>query len=84
MLETRIVQWGNSRGVRIPRPLLEQAGITEDVTMEVRDGGIVIRARNAHPREGWAASVSAMVEAGHATLEWPDDLEDAFDEDIQW
>lgn len=84
MLETRVVQWGNSRALRIPRPLLEQVGIVEDVTVEVREGEIVIRPRASHPRAGWSESVSAMVAAGHANPEWPDDLEDDFDRDIQW
>jgi antitoxin component of MazEF toxin-antitoxin module len=56
MVEMRVVKWGNSRGIRIPKPLLEQAGIDEDVTLEVRRGEIVIRPRG-HPRAGWEASV---------------------------
>ncbi len=83
MVAARIVPWGNSRGIRIPKPMLEQAGIVEDVTIEVREGEIVIRPR-VHPRAGWEASVREMVAAGHAVPEWPDDLEDAFDADIKW
>ena len=42
-LQTRIVRIGNSQGIRIPKPLLEQAGIGERVELEVHDGQISIR-----------------------------------------
>ena len=40
-MRTRIVRIGNSRGVRIPRELLEESGLSGDVDMSVRDGTIV-------------------------------------------
>ena len=43
-MKTRLVRIGNSRGVRIPKPLIEQAGLTDEVEMGVRDGAIVIAA----------------------------------------
>ena len=52
-MKTRIVRIGNSRGIRIPRPLLEQAGLPEDVDLRVEDNRIVI-APAAQPRAGWA------------------------------
>jgi antitoxin MazE len=52
-VKTRIVRIGNSRGVRIPRPLLEQAGLPEDVDLRVEDNRIVI-APAERPRAGWA------------------------------
>ena len=35
---------GNSRGVRIPKPLLEQAGLEDEVELTVADGEIRISA----------------------------------------
>jgi antitoxin MazE len=35
-VKARIVAIGNSQGIRIPKPLLEQAGLTGDV--ELRQG----------------------------------------------
>lgn len=80
MVQARVVRWGNSRGIRIPRPMLEQAGITEAVTLEVREGQIVIRPVGNHPREGWAESFRAMVAVGDDAALWPDDLVDEFDD----
>lgn len=71
MIQTRLSRFGNSRGVRIPRPLLQQAGIVDDVTMEVRDGEIVIRRREADPRAGWAEGFAAMAAAGEEEAPLP-------------
>lgn len=66
-LRTRIVRIGNSQGVRIPKPLLEQAGIGDHVELEVVEGQIAIRpARTV--RAGWADQFEAMNEAGDDAL----------------
>ena len=49
----RIIKVGNSQGIRIPKVLLEQSGIQENVEIEVRDRQIVITAA-ANVRAGWA------------------------------
>ena len=78
-LKTRLVRIGNSRGVRIPKPLLEQSGIRGPVELEARDGQIVIHAARS-PREGWDEAFAAMAEAGDDALlapETPTDWDDA-------
>ena len=50
---------GNSRGVRIPKSLLEQAGLDEDVELSVVRAGIMIRSASS-PREGWAEAAELM------------------------
>lgn len=52
-MKTKIVRIGNSQGVRIPKPLLEQAGLEDEVRLRVVESGIIIEARS-NPREGWA------------------------------
>lgn len=66
-MKTRIVRIGNSQGIRIPKPLLEEAGLPEEVELEVEDGTILIRSRT-RPREGWAAAFQSMAEAGDDQL----------------
>ncbi len=34
-MRAHVVKIGNSQGVRIPKPILEQTGIMEDVELEV-------------------------------------------------
>jgi antitoxin MazE len=62
-LKTRIVRIGNSQGIRIPKPLLEQSGLGEEVELEVRSDEIVIRAAS-RPRAGWEAAFQAMAAEG--------------------
>lgn len=52
-MKTRLVRIRNSRGVRLPKPLIVEAGLGEEVELRVREGAIII-ARSALPRSGWA------------------------------
>jgi antitoxin MazE len=52
-MKTRLVRIGNSRGVRLPKAIIEQAGLTEEVELGVRDGAVII-ARVTSARLGWA------------------------------
>lgn len=52
-MKTKLVRIGNSRGVRIPKPLLEEAGLEDDVELRVVESGIMI-AGVSKPRAGWA------------------------------
>ncbi len=60
-MKTRLVRVGNSRGVRLPKPLIEEAGLTDEVELRARDGAIVI-ARVARVRSGWADAARRMRE----------------------
>jgi antitoxin MazE len=60
-VRTRLVQIGNSRGVRLPKPLLQEAGLTDEVEIRAREGVIVIQ-RVGRPREGWAEAAREMRE----------------------
>jgi antitoxin MazE len=66
-MKTRLVQIGNSRGIRLPKPLIEEAGLGDEVELRVRKGAIVILA--AHPpRAGWAEAARALHDQGGAGL----------------
>ena len=60
-MKARIVRIGNSRGVRLPKPLIEQAGLGEEVELRVEEGAIVIQATTA-PRAGWADAARRLAE----------------------
>jgi len=66
-MKTKLIRIGNSRGVRIPKPLLEQSGLEEEVRLRVIDGGIVIEAERA-PRAGWAEAAAEARERGRDRL----------------
>ncbi len=65
-MKADIIRIGNSQGVRIPKPVLEQCGFRESVEMEVRDGRLVISPSEA-PRKGWNEAFREMAEAGDDT-----------------
>jgi antitoxin MazE len=52
-MKARLIRIGNSRGVRLPKPLIEEAGLKEEVQLRVRDGAIIITS-STRPRSGWA------------------------------
>jgi antitoxin MazE len=66
-VKARIVSIGNSQGVRIPKPLLEQAGLDGDVELHAENGRIVIAAvRRA--RAGWAEAAAQLHARGEDGL----------------
>jgi antitoxin MazE len=66
-MKTKIVRIGNSRGVRIPKPLLEQAGLENEVLLRVVEEGIVIEAAD-QPRAGWSEAARVLRERGEDGL----------------
>lgn len=58
-MKTHLVRIGNSRGVRLPKSLIAQAGLTEEVELRLQGGAIVI-ARVSAPRSGWADAARKM------------------------
>jgi antitoxin MazE len=60
-MRARIVKIGNSQGIRIPKPILEQSGITKDVDIEVENNQIIIRPL-LKPRTGWDNAFRKMGE----------------------
>jgi len=66
-MKTKIVRIGNSRGVRIPKPLLEQAGLEDEVMLRVIEGAIVIEAESL-PRAGWDEAAALAHQRGDDEL----------------
>lgn len=66
-MKTSVVRIGNSRGIRIPKALLEQCHLRDEVELEVRDDHLLVRSA-AKPRSGWAESFRRMHEQGDDAL----------------
>ena len=58
-MRARVVKIGNSQGIRIPKTLLEQTGIMNDVELDVDKDKIVIRPIS-NLRLGWEHAFKAM------------------------
>ena len=61
-VKTRIIQIGNSQGIRIPKPILEQLGFSGEVELEVLPDQLVVRSVQ-RPRQQWDDAFKAMSEA---------------------
>jgi antitoxin MazE len=66
-MRAHIVKIGNSQGIRIPKPILEQLGITEDVDIKIENSQIIIRPV-FNPRSGWNEAFREMAENGDDLL----------------
>ena len=67
-MHANLVRIGNSRGVRLPKAVIEAAGLRDDLDLEVRDGTVVIR--NAETmRNAWAEAAATCHAAGEDALE---------------
>lgn len=62
---TKIVPIGNSRGVRIPKAMLEHCGFGEEVELHAKKGALILRPV-AVARANWADAFKAMTTAGDA------------------
>ncbi len=80
---TRIVRIGNSRGIRVPKTLLDVADLPEEVVLEAEAGRLVVTAART-TRAGWAEAARRMHAAGDDQLldEPPANVFD--DEEWEW
>jgi antitoxin MazE len=66
-MNARLIRIGNSRGIRLPKPVIEEAGLKEHVQLQVRGGAIVISSQLT-PRTGWAEAARRMRGLGEDVL----------------
>ena len=55
-----VIPIGNSKGIRIPKAILEQCNITGDVSLEVKDDSIIIKPVQDKPRKSWGEYFKKM------------------------
>jgi antitoxin MazE len=88
-MRTKLVRVGNSRGIRIPRSVLDAYGIREGDELDLEQGrqGILIRpVRDSGAKLPWAAAYDEMAQEAAETADWElwdsataDGLEDSDD-----
>ena len=64
---TRVVRIGNSRGIRVPKALLEQAQLSEEVELRAEPGRLLVTSSRRR-RQGWEQAARHMRESGHDRL----------------
>jgi len=70
-MKAKIVKIGNSQGVRIPKPLLQEAGISGPVEIRVVDDGVLLS-----PIEEPDAGLTLMLMSRDALSDWERPEED--------
>lgn len=58
-MKARLIRIGNSRGVRLPKSMIVEADLGEEIELHVRDNEIVI-SKAAVPRAGWAQAAKKL------------------------
>lgn len=58
-MKASIIKIGNSHGVRIPKPILDQCGFNKEVELEVVNQELIVKAIKK-TRKNWAASFKKM------------------------
>lgn len=66
-VKSRIVKIGNSRGIRIPKILLDQANLGEEVEVELKGNKLIISSLQS-PRQGWDEQFAEMGSRGDDRL----------------
>ena len=77
-MKVHVVPIGNSKGIRIPRTLLELCHIRSAVDLDVKGEVILIRPIKRRPRLGWEAAFQVMHERHEDQLLIPGEVDRDF------
>ncbi len=58
-MKTKVVKIGNSRGIRIPKSIIEESGLKSEVELEVINGQIIIKSLFQN-RDSWDSAFKKM------------------------
>ena len=82
-MKASVVPIGNSKGIRIPKTVLEECKIGDEVELEVEGQTILIKPVKHKPRKNWEKAFRKMHEQNEDSLIL-DDLLDAGTLDWEW
>jgi len=69
-MKVSLISIGNSQGIRLPKTVIEQAGLTPELELEVGDGQITLRPVGK-PRQNWEQDAKSCHAANEDALgEW--------------
>lgn len=84
-MRAAVRKMGNSSGVIIPKPILNELGVKagDEIEMTLEAGRVVLAPVQPHPRAGWAEASKALAASGDDALIWPE-FGNEGDEDLVW
>jgi antitoxin MazE len=74
---------GNSQGILIPKPLLQQVGLSDRAEMIVEGNTLVLRRPKPGPRHDWAEWAKDLEAGGDDAPVWPDFANEE-DSELRW
>lgn len=83
---THLVRIGNSHGVRIPKPFIEQAQLDgKELTLQIVSGGLLIAPKST-PRNGWKEQIEQSLSSNEPESSDNDWLDLPLDSDseLEW
>jgi antitoxin MazE len=84
-MNTTIRNIGNSKGIILPKSLLMQCKIENEVSIEIKDNHIIITAATPPAkRKGWEKAFKEMAENGDDALVMPDVFHDENTDEWTW
>ena len=78
-MRSKIVKIGNSKGIRLPKTIIEQCELKDEVTLQVKDKKIIISSSKVS-RKGWAEEFRRLTK----NQEGKDDLKEFRNFTTQW
>jgi antitoxin MazE len=66
-MTTKIIKIGNSKGIRIPRHILNESGLKDEVEIEVIDDRIILKPKSK-VRDNWETAFQKMSKNGDDIL----------------
>jgi antitoxin MazE len=66
-IKTHLIRIGNSRGIRIPKAMLEESRLSEQIEIRAERGRLIVKSAHS-PRKGWAEAARRMRENDQARL----------------
>ncbi|MGD0886972.1 MAG: AbrB/MazE/SpoVT family DNA-binding domain-containing protein [Thermodesulfovibrionales bacterium] len=74
-MKVNIVSIGNSKGIRIPKSILEQCNFNKEADLEVENNKLVIKPVKKKIRDGWDSALRLMHECKEDALLVDDSLD---------
>jgi len=81
----KLIKIGSSRGVRLPKKLIEKFNFGDELEMEIRKDGLLLK-KSSNPRRGWYQNIHKELKNEGFTEDLiPGSFKNEFDEsDWQW
>ena len=80
-MHANLIKIGNSQGVRLPKAVVEQAGLSENLDIEVSGQAVIIRSAKK-PRENWDIAAEACHHVGDDRLDDWDVVAGDFEDEL--